>query len=259
MRIARSCSSRRPSAHWCVVARSLLPFAARSFSGVGPPGVAVPGDATAGGRQLPPNVQTGASLAQSTQSSQRSSQNTSPHESDGSQQAGSKAATSSTQPHDVARTDSGNDFAMSIADGVATPGGHHHTHQQQPSSTPHSQQPTQPQTPNHNNAAAAASDSAAAVAAAQHNNQLLPSPSGSQSVGSTGDGSGGGGSNGSAAVAYPSPTPQAPKIETVPTAFKWIHGGSEVYVTGSFNNWQGKILMYPNEDGQRQWKQTAAD
>lgn len=41
-----------------------------------------------------------------------------------------------------------------------------------------------------------------------------------------------------------------PKIETVPTAFKWIHGGSEVFVTGSFNNWQGKILMYRNEDGE---------
>jgi hypothetical protein len=38
--------------------------------------------------------------------------------------------------------------------------------------------------------------------------------------------------------------------ETVPTAFKWVHGGSEVYVTGSFNNWQGKILMYPNDDGE---------
>jgi hypothetical protein len=40
------------------------------------------------------------------------------------------------------------------------------------------------------------------------------------------------------------------KIETVPTAFKWVHGGQEVFVTGSFNNWQGKILMYRNEDGE---------
>jgi 1,4-alpha-glucan branching enzyme len=29
-----------------------------------------------------------------------------------------------------------------------------------------------------------------------------------------------------------------------------VHGGNEVYVTGSFNAWQGKILMYPNEDGE---------
>lgn len=29
------------------------------------------------------------------------------------------------------------------------------------------------------------------------------------------------------------------QVETVPTAFRWTHGGSEVFVTGSFNNWQG--------------------
>lgn len=54
-------------------------------------------------------------------------------------------------------------------------------------------------------------------------------------------------------------TPQLPqplnllspqKAETVPTAFKWVHGGHEVFITGSFNNWQGKILMYPNDDGE---------
>ena len=43
-------------------------------------------------------------------------------------------------------------------------------------------------------------------------------------------------------------------VETVPTAFKWSHvnGNSpeEVYLTGSFNNWQGKILMYKQEDGE---------
>jgi 5'-AMP-activated protein kinase regulatory beta subunit len=33
------------------------------------------------------------------------------------------------------------------------------------------------------------------------------------------------------------------KIETVPTLFKWNGGGNTVYLSGSFNNWQGKILM----------------
>ena len=43
-------------------------------------------------------------------------------------------------------------------------------------------------------------------------------------------------------------------IETVPTAFKWTHSNhspnSQVYLTGSFNNWQGKILMYKQEEGE---------
>lgn len=38
------------------------------------------------------------------------------------------------------------------------------------------------------------------------------------------------------------------ELETVPTAFKWSLGGERVFVTGSFNNWQGKIMMHPNED-----------
>jgi len=40
-----------------------------------------------------------------------------------------------------------------------------------------------------------------------------------------------------------------PQIETVPTAFRWTHGGERVFVTGSFNNWQGKITMPRSEDG----------
>lgn len=39
-----------------------------------------------------------------------------------------------------------------------------------------------------------------------------------------------------------------PHVETVPTAFKWSYGGSRVFVTGSFNNWQGKIMMHANDD-----------
>jgi len=46
----------------------------------------------------------------------------------------------------------------------------------------------------------------------------------------------------------PLPTPKP--IETVPTEFKWSHGGDEVFVTGSFNDWQGKIRMTPNEIGE---------
>lgn len=45
----------------------------------------------------------------------------------------------------------------------------------------------------------------------------------------------------------PSPSTR-PHIETVPTAFKWSYGGTRVFVTGSFNNWQGKILMHTNDD-----------
>lgn len=30
----------------------------------------------------------------------------------------------------------------------------------------------------------------------------------------------------------------------IPTVFKWEHGGKQVYITGSFNNWQTKIPMH---------------
>lgn len=52
-------------------------------------------------------------------------------------------------------------------------------------------------------------------------------------------------------------------IETVPTAFKWTHNNdspdSQVYLTGSFNNWQGKILMYKQDDGRESsiWSSSA--
>merc|ERR1712166_928795 len=42
-------------------------------------------------------------------------------------------------------------------------------------------------------------------------------------------------------------------IETVPTAFKWSHGGERVFVTGGFNNWQGKIMMHRNEDNPKEF------
>lgn len=41
---------------------------------------------------------------------------------------------------------------------------------------------------------------------------------------------------------------QLSQLETVPTAFKWSDGGTHVFVTGSFNNWQGKIKMHRNND-----------
>jgi len=46
---------------------------------------------------------------------------------------------------------------------------------------------------------------------------------------------------------------KAPPIETVPTAFKWSGGGDRVFVTGSFNNWQGKIMMHKNEDNPQEF------
>jgi len=40
------------------------------------------------------------------------------------------------------------------------------------------------------------------------------------------------------------------KSDAVPTQFKWTHGGKQVFVTGSFNRWQGKIPMKQNEAGE---------
>ena len=31
---------------------------------------------------------------------------------------------------------------------------------------------------------------------------------------------------------------------TVPTVFKWEHGGRNVYITGTFNNWERQIPMH---------------
>lgn len=56
----------------------------------------------------------------------------------------------------------------------------------------------------------------------------------------------------SAAVSAPVEVKTTP-IETVPTAFKWSGGGDRVFVTGSFNNWQGKIMMHKNEDNPQEF------
>lgn len=32
--------------------------------------------------------------------------------------------------------------------------------------------------------------------------------------------------------------------DEVPTVFRWEHGGRQVYVTGTFNNWQRQIPMH---------------
>ena len=32
--------------------------------------------------------------------------------------------------------------------------------------------------------------------------------------------------------------------EVVPTVFKWEHGGRNVYITGTFNNWDMQIPMH---------------
>lgn len=50
------------------------------------------------------------------------------------------------------------------------------------------------------------------------------------------------------AIKKENPYLQVAKGENVPTAFKWSSGGKRVFVTGSFNNWQGKIMMHPNDD-----------
>eukprot|EP01031_Cornospumella_fuschlensis_P049972 gene49972-61169_t len=33
-------------------------------------------------------------------------------------------------------------------------------------------------------------------------------------------------------------------VDTVPTVFKWEHGGRNVYITGTFNNWERQIPMH---------------
>jgi len=47
----------------------------------------------------------------------------------------------------------------------------------------------------------------------------------------------------------PQPPPREEK-EKVPIQFKWTRGGEDVFVTGSFNEWQGKIRMNQNEAGE---------
>lgn len=33
-------------------------------------------------------------------------------------------------------------------------------------------------------------------------------------------------------------------LELVPTVFRWEHGGRQVYITGTFNNWEQQIPMH---------------
>jgi hypothetical protein len=47
---------------------------------------------------------------------------------------------------------------------------------------------------------------------------------------------------------------QSAIVETVPTTFKWSHGGAAVFLTGSFNNWQGKIPMTRSDDNPKEVK-----
>jgi len=47
--------------------------------------------------------------------------------------------------------------------------------------------------------------------------------------------------------------PAPVQIETVPTTFRWAHGGQQVFVTGSFNDWQGKFLMPRSEDNPKEF------
>ncbi|CAN0340054.1 unnamed protein product, partial [Ectocarpus sp. 13 AM-2016] len=32
--------------------------------------------------------------------------------------------------------------------------------------------------------------------------------------------------------------------QLVPTVFRWEHGGRQVYITGTFNNWEKQIPMH---------------
>mmetsp|Transcript_23725 Transcript_23725/g.63809 ORF Transcript_23725/g.63809 Transcript_23725/m.63809 type:complete len:129 (-) Transcript_23725:353-739(-) len=36
----------------------------------------------------------------------------------------------------------------------------------------------------------------------------------------------------------------AAEEELVPTVFRWEHGGRQVYITGTFNNWEKQIQMH---------------
>jgi len=38
--------------------------------------------------------------------------------------------------------------------------------------------------------------------------------------------------------------PEDQESETIPTVFKWDHGGKNVYITGTFNNWERSIPMH---------------
>jgi polyisoprenoid-binding protein YceI len=34
-----------------------------------------------------------------------------------------------------------------------------------------------------------------------------------------------------------------PNLESVPTVFRWDHGGRNVYITGTFNNWEKQVIF----------------
>lgn len=46
---------------------------------------------------------------------------------------------------------------------------------------------------------------------------------------------------GSAEEPPPSPPTSADKPELIPTVFKWDHGGHNVYLSGTFNEWSRKV------------------
>jgi hypothetical protein len=48
----------------------------------------------------------------------------------------------------------------------------------------------------------------------------------------------------------PVPKPKPKIIPNVPTIFNWRHGGEEAYVSGSFNDWAGKVQMIKDELGE---------
>jgi hypothetical protein len=74
----------------------------------------------------------------------------------------------------------------------------------------------------------------------------------------TSSGDSGAGSNGTGTVTGPTRAESPPllhhqtTVETVPTTFKWSHGGAAVFLTGSFNNWQGKIPMTRSDDNPKE-------
>ena len=37
-------------------------------------------------------------------------------------------------------------------------------------------------------------------------------------------------------------------LDFVPAVFRWEHGGRNVYITGTFNNWDKQVWMYGCDD-----------
>ena len=74
--------------------------------------------------------------------------------------------------------------------------------------------------------------SAQLAAIAAHPPSLLDDGTGTGTSSSGGPGGAAGGINGDG------------EADIVPTVFKWEHGGREVYITGTFNNWDRRIPMH---------------